>query len=225
MSCSNADVRLEAANAIDSVNGKDGVEFGTEDYLFLTIRDEPVREGDTVSVRYGADIGRRLTAAPQCAQAWKVEVAVDCDGGRSAPGSGFFLVPDPPVIEFVADMAERQIAVITSGVFHGGFLTGGKAVDGRMLRPDDEADRPLLAWRKSFVALCEGHGVAPIDACARFGLSVPGVVAVRFDTSHPDRVAADVDAVTKQVPNELWESMKEEGLIAEDWPFFGQVGI
>ena len=94
----------------------------------------------------------------------------------------------PEVLELLADLAERQIAVVVSGLLHGGFLTGGSSLDCRPVCPDNQADRLHVAWRKSFVALCEGHGVSPVEACVQFGLSAPGVVAVRLDTSHPDRV-------------------------------------
>jgi D-threo-aldose 1-dehydrogenase len=129
----------------------------------------------------------------------------------------------PEVLKLLYDLAERQVAVINSGLFHGGFLTGGRSFGGRAVRPDDQADRPLLAWRKSFVALCEGHGITPVDACVQFGLSAPGVVAVLLDTSHPDRVAANVAAAARQIPSVFWESMKEEGLLDEGYPYVRQV--
>jgi D-threo-aldose 1-dehydrogenase len=127
----------------------------------------------------------------------------------------------PEVLELLAELAERRVAVVNSGLLHGGFLTGGRSLDGRVVRPDDPADRRLAAWRKSFVALCEGHGVTPVEACVQFGLSAPGVAAARLDTSHPDRVAENVRATARRVPSVFWESMKEEGLIAEDYPYVG----
>lgn len=127
----------------------------------------------------------------------------------------------PEVLGLLAELAERQIAVVASGLLDGGFLAGGKSFNGRVLHPDDSADRPILAWRKSFVALCEGHGVMPVDACVRFALPAPGVVATRLDTSHPDRVAGNVAAVARHVPGVFWESMKEEGLLEADYPYVG----
>ncbi len=43
--------------------------------------------------------------APEMSQRWRVEVATDLDGSRSAPGSGFYLVQDVPMLNFVSDRA------------------------------------------------------------------------------------------------------------------------
>jgi D-threo-aldose 1-dehydrogenase len=125
----------------------------------------------------------------------------------------------PELLDLLKSLAERQIAVINSGVFHCGFLAGDQYFDGRALSNDDPVDQPLLAWRKSFAALCHGHGVTPTHACIQFALSAPGVVAVELNTTRPDRVGENVAAVRNGVPRALWDSMKEEGLLAEDDPY------
>ena len=103
VSCSNPKVGLECANSVPAIDRKGGREFFTVDYLFVTICDAPLRQGDTVTVRCGEDIALAHAAAPRMAQRWAVEAATDLEGTRSAPGSGFHLVRDPPVIEFVND--------------------------------------------------------------------------------------------------------------------------
>src|SRR5436190_1774479 len=89
----------------------------------------------------------------------------------------------------MAELAARQIPIIGSGVFDGGFLVGSNRLDGRVPSAEDPADRSLLAWRASFAALCHGHGVTPVQACIQFALAGPGVVAVMLTSSHADRVA------------------------------------
>ena len=127
----------------------------------------------------------------------------------------------PELVAFVAQLAKQEIAVINSAVFHSGFLVGGKYFDYRAASPANDADRPLFAWRKSFVALCEAHGISPLHACVQFGLSVPGVVAVALNTSHADRIAENVAAAATPVPPQFWASLKEEGLLAKDYPYAG----
>lgn len=121
----------------------------------------------------------------------------------------------PDVLEFMADMATNQVPVVLSGVFEGGFLVGSNRVDGRALQAEDSSDRSLLAWRKGFVALCDGHGVSPSQACIRFALAAPAVVAVRLETSYADRVAQNVASIGQRLPDNFWQSMKEEGLLAD----------
>ena len=76
----------------------------------------------------------------------------------------------PNLLASLAEIQQRQIPVIISGVFEGGFLVGANRLDGRLLRSEDDPDRSTLAWRKAFVALCDGHGISPAHACIRFAL-------------------------------------------------------
>ena len=125
----------------------------------------------------------------------------------------------PDLLAFVARLASQDVAIINSAVFHSGFLVGGKYFDYRAVSAEKDADRLLFAWRKSFVALCEAHGISPMHACVQFGLSVPGVVAVALNTSHADRIKDNVAAVATPVPPQFWASLKEEGLVAKDYPY------
>jgi D-threo-aldose 1-dehydrogenase len=122
------------------------------------------------------------------------------------------------VSAFIEKLAARQIPTIVSGVFDGGFLVGGNYLDGRPLNHDDSAHRSFLTWRTAFAALCHGHGVAPAQACIQFVLATPGVVAVRLDSPRAERVAENVEFVRRKVPDAFWASMKEDGLLAADYP-------
>jgi D-threo-aldose 1-dehydrogenase len=136
--------------------------------------------------------------------------------------NSFTVMNHPPsLLDFIASLVKRGIGIINSAVFHAGFLVGGRRFDYRKVSPDNPADRPLFAWRKAFAALCEGHSVMPAEACVEFGRSAPGIVAVALDTSHPDRVAENVAMVVKKLPATFWASMKEERLIAQDYPYLG----
>ena len=129
---------------------------------------------------------------------------------------GFTIMRHPPeLVEFLTSLAERQIAVISAGVFHGGFLVGGPKFEERTISPNAPNNQSLVAWRKAFASLCHGHGVRPAHACIQFALSAPGIVAVSLSTTHPDRVAENVESVVAKISNALWRSMQEEGLLAE----------
>jgi D-threo-aldose 1-dehydrogenase len=127
----------------------------------------------------------------------------------------------PELLDYLAVLANRNAAIILADVFHGDFLAGDTQFEGRAVDDVNPADKPLLAWRKSFTALCHGHGVAPKHACIQFALRAPGVVAVLVSTSHPDRVAGTVEWAQTAVPCALWDSMKEEGLLDAAYPFVG----
>jgi D-threo-aldose 1-dehydrogenase len=150
----------------------------------------------------------------------QIDAVVDLDWVMLA--NSFTVMHHPAeLIQFVGSLAERRIGIVNSAVFHAGFLVGGRYFDYRVANPDDPAGRRLFSWRKSFVALCQGHGISPAHACIQFGLSAPGIVAVALNTSHPERIADNVNSVLRKVPNSFWVSLKEEGLLEEDYPYLG----
>ncbi|MCA1808854.1 MAG: hypothetical protein LC725_05290, partial [Lentisphaerae bacterium] len=113
VACSNPDVKWTCSNHLPAVNDKSGREFPTVDYMFVVIQAGRLRSGDSITVRYGAKLILK-TDAPEMAQRWPVEVAVDIDGSRAAPGSGFVLVENPPVLRFVNDKPYRMEALVPS---------------------------------------------------------------------------------------------------------------
>lgn len=114
VTCSNASVKWTCSNRIPAFNGKNGREFTTLNYLFVEVREGRLNPGDLVTVTYGGSAILGATAAPQWAQKWPVEVAVDCDGARLALGSGFYLVDGAPVLSVVNDRPFRMEVFVPS---------------------------------------------------------------------------------------------------------------
>ncbi|MBS3762652.1 MAG: DUF3604 domain-containing protein, partial [Planctomycetes bacterium] len=109
-------VELRAANALPPVNGKNGEEFFAVNwYFFVVVEEGELHPGDTVTVSYG-QVGTTRGRFPTWAQKWAVEVAVDPDGTRAAPRSGFYLLPEPPHIEIVPDVPEKLELTIPSTI-------------------------------------------------------------------------------------------------------------
>ena len=125
----------------------------------------------------------------------------------------------PELLAFVERLRQRGVGIVNSAVFHAGFLTGGEFFDYR--RPDPARDAELFRWRERFLALCAGHGVAASAACVRFALSPPGVAAVSLNTSRAERVADNAALADAEVPAAFWTALKDEGLVARDYPYVG----
>ncbi len=121
----------------------------------------------------------------------------------------------PEILSAMGEFAGRQIPIVLSSIFEGGFLVGGNKLDGRVLNPEESANRSQFSWRKAFVALCDGHGISPSHACIQFAFCAPGVTAIRLESSYLDRVAENVNSVRQKLPDNFWASMKEEGLLGE----------
>ncbi len=125
------------------------------------------------------------------------------------------------LLEFVAGLVARDVGVINSAVFHGGFLIGSRYFDYREVNPDRAADRPLFAWREKFVTLCREHEVSPAVACVQFALTPPGVAAVAMNTSNPAHVVNNAAAVDAAVPTAFWRAAKEAALVNPQYPYAG----
>lgn len=111
---------------------------------------------------------------------------------------------------FMDRLAEADVGVINSALFHGGFLVGGDYFDYRLIDPSQPEDAAKLAWRERFWQLCERHSVMPMDAAVAFGRSHPAVQAVAISSSRSDRVHDHVRSVTQEWPSSFWAAVTEE---------------
>jgi len=125
----------------------------------------------------------------------------------------------PELLSFIEELRRSHIGIINSAVFNAGFLVGGTYFDYR--KPESQKQPELFAWRKRFLRLCIDYSVRPDVACIQFGLSAPGVLAIAVNTSKPHRIRENVEAVSSHVPDEFWAAMKDQGLIARDYPYVG----
>lgn len=123
------------------------------------------------------------------------------------------------LLEFIAHLHSRGVGMINSAVFNAGFLTGGAWFDYR--KPDPVTETPLFNWRDKFLALCKRFEVRPADVCVQFGLAVPGVVSVALNTGKPDRIKDNVASATREIPAALWRGLKDQGLLAAEFPYLG----
>lgn len=125
----------------------------------------------------------------------------------------------PELLQFIAQLHARGVGMINSAVFHAGFLTGGAWFDYR--KPDPVRDAALFQWREKFLAVCRNFSVNPADVCVQFGLALPGVVAVALNTGKPARIQENVASAGRPIPPALWRALKDEGLMARDFPYLG----
>ncbi|MFZ2286969.1 MAG: aldo/keto reductase [Bacteroidales bacterium] len=123
----------------------------------------------------------------------------------------------PQLVAFIDKLSKKEITIVNSAVFQGGFLTGSDYYDYRLITP--ETDRPKIQWREKFHNLCRKFNVIPSVACVNFGMTPPGVAAISLNTSNPGRVKENVESVTAKVPKEFYGAMVREGLISKDYPW------
>jgi len=125
----------------------------------------------------------------------------------------------PELIQFIAHLHSRGVGMVNSAVFNAGFLIGGEWFDYR--KPVPPKDAPLFAWREKFLAICKRYDAKPADVCVQFGLAVPGIVSVALNTSHPGRISENVASAHTPIPPALWQTLKEERLLAREFSYLG----
>ena len=120
------------------------------------------------------------------------------------------------LVDWVAKVAQRGIAVIDSALFHGGFLTGGDHLDYRPIDPTQPAHAAALSWRTQFNSVCQRHDLLPGTACVNFALRIPGVVSVALNTTRAERVIDNVSMPKAVIPPHFWQELATDGLIDPD---------
>ncbi len=108
---------------------------------------------------------------------------------------------------------EKDVSVINSAVFNGGFLIGSDFYNYKEVNRALAEGQVLFKWRDAFFALCKQYEIQPAEACFNYGFNIPGVKSVALNTSKPENVKKNITMATKRVPENFWAAMVEEGLL------------
>lgn len=119
----------------------------------------------------------------------------------------------PELLAFIDGLHERGVGVINSAVFHAGYLVGGRFFDYETIDPSRNDHAAVQAWRETFWAVCDEHGVKPAHACIQFGLRFPRAAAIALNTGSPGRVGDNAHMVATPLGGAFWESLGSAGLI------------
>lgn len=117
------------------------------------------------------------------------------------------------LIAFIKELNQKNIKVINSAIFNGGFLTGGDFYNYQPVEADSLAGKALLEWRDKFYQVCKTFEVLPAEACFSFSAGFPGVKSIALNTTRPDKVAINAALAQKEIPAGFWQEMQTQGLI------------
>ncbi len=119
------------------------------------------------------------------------------------------------LIDFIGELHQKDVSVINSAVFNGGFLTGSNFYNYKEVDENTAEGHALLKWRTQLYAICEQFGILPAEACLSFGFQIPGVSSVAVSTSRAEQVKKNIDMATKKIPQDFWNEVAKQGLIEE----------
>lgn len=147
---------------------------------------------------------------------WKVirRIAADVTLDWGMIANSLTVISHPQeLLDFIAELASKNIRVINSAVFNGGFLTGSDYFNYQLVDSETKDGQRLLEWRGRFVELCKQFNIQPAAACVDFGLHIPGVDSIAMNTTRPQKVKVNIAMANQRIPKALWEAMQQEGLI------------
>lgn len=125
----------------------------------------------------------------------------------------------PKLLDLIASLHRRGIAVINSAVFNGGFLVGGDYFNYRPISHSNPAHEKLLRWRNTFFAICRKFDITPAHACIQFGISIPGITSVALNSTAADRIRQNLTMTAVSLPSSFWSALKDNGIIRKDYPY------
>lgn len=117
------------------------------------------------------------------------------------------------LLDFIKQLVAKNVTVINSALFNGGFLIGRDYYNYAFVDKESEEGKELYEWRDKFFALCETFKILPAEACFNFGARIDGVSSVALSTTKPQSVKKNMEMVSKSIPLEFWDAMIAEGLL------------
>ncbi len=114
--------------------------------------------------------------------------------------------------KFFPECQKRNISVIAAGPYNSGILANGQNYN------YEAADHKTLLRVNAIQKICDAHQIDLPHAALQFPLRHSQVISVVAGARTEEQVSLSVNYVQQQVPNRLWQSLKEAELIASESP-------
>ena len=126
--------------------------------------------------------------------------------------AGRFTLLDQSAAEFFDTCHRRGIGIVAAGVFSSGILAAG-ASDQNAYHDYAPASDTVRAKTAALEAICRDFGLALPTVALQFAASHAGVTLPIVGVSNVAEVEAAADSAQLEVPLELWNALRCEGLI------------
>jgi D-threo-aldose 1-dehydrogenase len=159
-----------------------------------------------------AAIGAGMNQAPMLAElARSTDVDVVMVAGR------YTLLEQGALDDLLPVCERRGIGVVAAGVFNSGVLA-------RTNPPEDatydytRAPADVLDRARRIADVCERHGSTLPEAAIAFPLAHPAVVSVCVGARSPEQVRRNARMLGATIPQDLWDDLREKGLLYGEAP-------
>lgn len=107
---------------------------------------------------------------------------------------------------------EREVGVVNVGVFNSGLLSKERPAANATYNYEP-APQELLERANLLADLCESHGTTLPAAALHYPYQHPAVASVVLGMRTPGQVKQNLDLASQSVPEDLWDELRERGLI------------
>ena len=138
----------------------------------------------------------------------------DCDAVLLA--GRYTLLEQEPLDDLLPLCEEREVGVVLGGVYNSGIIATG-AVEGAKFNYGP-APQDIMERAARLEAVCRRHAVPLPAAAIQFAAAHPVVASVCIGSRTQAQQAGTADYLQREIPADLWEELRAEGLVRADAP-------
>ena len=159
-----------------------------------------------------AAIGAGMNQAPMLA-----ELARNTDVDLVMLAGRYTLLEQGALDDLLPVCQRRGVGVVVAGVFNSGVLA-------RRRPPEDatydyaRAPVDVLDRARRIADVCEQYGTTLPEAAIAFPLAHPAVVSVCAGARSPEQVRCNARLLAAEIPSDLWDELREDGLLHPQAP-------
>jgi D-threo-aldose 1-dehydrogenase len=127
----------------------------------------------------------------------------------------YTLLEQTALAPFMTTCIERKASVVVGGPFNSGILVGGDKFN------YEKAPEDVVKRVRAIAAVCQDFGVPLPAAALQFPLTHPAVCNVLPGPRSPAELDGIVDWWNVRIPDALWSTLAEKGLLPEGTPIPG----
>lgn len=128
----------------------------------------------------------------------------------------YTLLEQPAFDTFLPLCIKKQISILLAGPFASGVLASGPIKEAYFHHK--KADQKTLDRVKQIQKICHEYSVPVQAAAIQFPLRHPAIASVVVGTRSAQYMQNNVDFLHYKIPEELWDTLKQEGIIPKTSP-------
>jgi len=130
--------------------------------------------------------------------------------------AGRYTLLEQGALEFLALCQEKGISLFLAGVYNSGILASGPRPGAKYNYRD--APPEIVQKAQHLVAICHRHQIPLNVAALQFAMAHPATTALVVGAASAAEVRANIEALQRPLPSELWQDLKTAGLLHQAAP-------